>query len=78
MPLARLLTRGSEGGATLNDMKQSPHEGGRIALRREGELLSDVVIETEAQIFRDEKLIVHLGRVAAAENVLLGDREGWS
>ncbi len=46
---------------------------GSLVLRPEHERLSDVVRETEGQVFRDEEFVAHLERVAAAEDDLPGD-----
>jgi hypothetical protein len=45
-------------------------EDGSLLLRRERELLSDVLRETERAVFRDEEFIAHLKRVGAAEDDL--------
>lgn len=41
---------------------------GSLLLRPEHERLSDVLRETEGQIFRDEEFAAHLERVAASED----------
>lgn len=43
---------------------------GSLLLRPERERLSDVVRETEGQVFRDEEFAMHLERVAASEDDL--------
>ncbi len=43
---------------------------GSLLLRPEHERLSDVLRETEGQIFRDEEFAAHLERVAASEDDL--------
>jgi hypothetical protein len=39
-------------------------------LRPERERLSDVIRQTEGQVFRDEEFVAHLERVAASEDDL--------
>jgi hypothetical protein len=46
---------------------------GSLLLRPEPELLSEVLRETEAAVFRDEEFIAHLERVMATEDDLPGD-----
>ena len=46
---------------------------GSLLLRPERERLSDVLRETEGQVFRDEEFAVHLERVAASEDDLPAD-----
>lgn len=46
---------------------------GSLLLRPEREKLSDVIRETEGQVFRDEEFAAHLERVAAAEDDLPPD-----
>jgi hypothetical protein len=46
---------------------------GSLVLRPEHERLSDVMRETEGQVFRDEEFVAHLERVAAAEDDLPAD-----
>ncbi|MGI8559464.1 MAG: hypothetical protein ACR2ND_14370 [Solirubrobacteraceae bacterium] len=43
---------------------------GSLLLRPERECLSDVLNDTEGAVFRDEKFIAHLERVAATEDDL--------
>jgi hypothetical protein len=47
---------------------------GSLVLRPERERLSDVLTETEGQIFRDDEFAAHLQRVAATEDDLPGDQ----
>jgi hypothetical protein len=47
---------------------------GSLLLRPEPELLSEVLRETEAAVFRDEEFIAHLERVMATEDDLPGER----
>lgn len=47
---------------------------GSLVLRPEHERLSDVLNETEGQIFRDEEFAAHLQRVAATEDDLASDQ----
>jgi hypothetical protein len=47
---------------------------GSLLLRPEQERLSDVLRETDGQIFRDEEFAAHLQRVAATEDDLQGDQ----
>jgi hypothetical protein len=47
---------------------------GSLVLRPEHERLSEVLKETEGQIFRDEEFAAHLQRVAATEDDLPGDQ----
>jgi len=47
---------------------------GSLVLRPEHERLSDVLRETERQVFRDEEFAAHLQRVAATEDDLPGDQ----
>jgi len=49
---------------------------GSLVLRPEHERLSEVLKETEGQIFRDEEFAAHLQRVAATEDDLPGDQNG--
>jgi hypothetical protein len=46
---------------------------GSLLLRPEHERLSDVIRETEGQVFHDEEFTAHLERVAAAEDDLPAD-----
>ena len=46
---------------------------GSLLLRPEHEKLSDVIRETEGQVFRDEEFAAHLERVAGAEDDLPPD-----
>jgi hypothetical protein len=46
---------------------------GSLLLRPEHERLSDVLRETEGQVFRDEEFAAHLERVAASEDDLPAD-----
>jgi hypothetical protein len=46
---------------------------GSLLLRPERERLSDVLRETEGQVFRDEEFAAHLERVAASGNDLPAD-----
>ena len=46
---------------------------GSLLLRPELERLSDVLRETEGQVFRDEEFATHLERVAASEDDLPAD-----
>jgi hypothetical protein len=46
---------------------------GSLLLRPERERLSDVVRETEGQVFRDEEFAAHLERVAATADDLPAD-----
>ncbi len=46
---------------------------GSLLLRPEPERLSDVVRETEGQVFRDEEFAAHLERVAASVDDLPAD-----
>jgi hypothetical protein len=46
---------------------------GSLLLRPESERLSDVVRETEGQVFRDEEFAAHLERVAASADDLPAD-----
>jgi hypothetical protein len=46
---------------------------GSLLLRPETERLSDVLRETEGVVFKDEELITHLERVAAADDDLPPD-----
>jgi hypothetical protein len=43
---------------------------GTLLLRPERELLSEVIRDSEARVFRDEELVAHLERVAAAADDL--------
>ena len=43
---------------------------GALVLMPERERLSDVIAETEGQVFEDEEFIAHLDRVARAEDDL--------
>lgn len=46
---------------------------GSLLLRPESEPLSDVIRETEGQVFRDEEFAAHLERVAASADDLPAD-----
>ena len=46
------------------------HGDGSLLLRPRHERLSDVLRETEGQVFRDEEFAAHLERVAASEDDL--------
>ncbi len=46
---------------------------GSLLLRPKRERLSDVLRETEGQVFRDEEFAAHLERVAASEDDLPAD-----
>lgn len=46
---------------------------GSLVLRPEQERLSDVLLETEGDVFQDEEFISHLERVAATEDDLPAD-----
>jgi hypothetical protein len=46
---------------------------GSLLLRPEHERLSDVIRETEGQVFREDEFAAHLERVAAAEDDLPAD-----
>jgi hypothetical protein len=46
---------------------------GSLVLRPEHEKLSDLIRETEGQVFRDEEFAAHLERVAAAQDDLPPD-----
>jgi hypothetical protein len=46
---------------------------GSLLLRPEHERLSEVLHETEGQVFRDEEFAAHLERVAASEDDLPAD-----
>jgi hypothetical protein len=46
---------------------------GALVLMPEREHLSDVIAETEGQVFRDDEFIAHLERVARAEDDLPSD-----
>lgn len=46
---------------------------GSLLLRPEHERLSDVLRETNGQVFRDEEFAAHLERVAASEDDLPAD-----
>ena len=46
---------------------------GSLLLRPERERLSDVLRETEGQVFQDEEFAAHLQRVAASEDDLPAD-----
>ena len=46
---------------------------GALVLMPERERLSDVIAETEGQVFEDEEFIAHLERVARAEDDLPND-----
>jgi len=46
---------------------------GSLVLRPQRERLSDVLRETEGQVFRDEEFTAHLERVAASTDDLLAD-----
>lgn len=48
-------------------------EDGSPPLRAEQERLSDVLRETEAQVFRGEEFAAHLERVAVSEDDVPGD-----
>ncbi len=48
-------------------------EDGSPLLRTEQERLSDVLCETEGQVFRGEVFAAHLERVAVSEDDLPGD-----
>lgn len=48
-------------------------DDGSLLLRPEPERLSDVVRETEGQVFRDEEFAAHLERVAASADDLPAD-----
>jgi hypothetical protein len=48
-------------------------EDGSPLLRAERERLSDVLRETEGQVFRGEEFAAHLERVAVSEDDLPGD-----
>ena len=43
---------------------------GTLLLRPERELLSEVIRDSEARVFRDEEFVAHLERVAAAADDL--------
>jgi hypothetical protein len=45
-------------------------DDGSLVLRPEHERLSDILRETEGQVFRDEEFAAHLQRVAASEDDL--------
>jgi hypothetical protein len=47
---------------------------GSLLLRPEHERLSDVLHETEGQVFRDEEFTAHLERVATSEDDLPDDQ----
>jgi hypothetical protein len=47
---------------------------GSLLLRPEPELVSEVLRETEAAVFRDEEFIAHLERVMATEDDLPAER----
>ncbi len=51
---------------------------GSLLLRPERERLSDVVRETEGQVFRDEEFAAHLERVAASADDLPADPPAWA
>lgn len=46
---------------------------GSLLLRPERERLSDVLRETEGQVFHDDEFVAHLHRVAASEDDLPAD-----
>jgi hypothetical protein len=46
---------------------------GSLLLRPEHERLSDVLRETEGQVFRDEEFAAHLERIAASDDDLPDD-----
>ncbi len=48
-------------------------DDGSLVLRPEHERLSDILRETEGQVFRDDDFVAHLQRVAASEDDLPGD-----
>jgi hypothetical protein len=48
-------------------------EGGSLLLRPEHERLSNVLRESEGQVFRDEEFAAHLERVSASEDDLPAD-----
>jgi hypothetical protein len=45
-------------------------DDGSLLLSPEHERLSDVLRETDSQVFRDEEFVAHLERVAASEDDL--------
>jgi hypothetical protein len=44
------------------------HADGSILLRPKSERLSEVIHETEGQVFHDEEFIAHLERIATSED----------
>lgn len=51
-------------------------EDGTLVLQPHSEKLSQVVEETEGQVFRDEEFVAHLERLEAAEDDLPADQRG--
>jgi virulence-associated protein VagC len=49
-------------------------EDGTLVLQPQPEKLSQVVAETDGQVFRDEEFIAHLERVEAAEDDIPADQ----
>ena len=49
-------------------------EDGSLVLEPARERLSEVIAETDGQVFRDQEFIAHLERVAAAEDDLAPDK----
>lgn len=49
---------------------------GALVLEPERERLSEVIAETEGEVFRDEEFAEHLKRVAASEDDLPPDEQG--
>ncbi len=51
-------------------------EDGTLVLQPHSEKLSQVVEETEGEVFRDEEFVAHLERLEAAEDDLPADQRG--
>ncbi len=66
----------TEPGIAGSYVIEERREDGRIVLRREPELLSDVIRETKGQVFHDEEYVAHLERVVATKDDLPSNAEG--
>lgn len=51
-------------------------EDGTLVLQPHSEKLSQVIEETEGEVFRDEEFVAHLERLEAAEDDLPADQRG--
>lgn len=68
-PIVKLTEPEFEGSYVVTERR----DDGSLVLQPEREKLSDVIRETDGQVFSEEEFFAHLDRIAAAEDDLPPD-----